>query len=100
MPEAEQMGPDDTLRVEAEKRARSKLDFFKHLVTYALVIGALCAINLVTGAEYLWFLWPAIGWGVGLLAHAINVFAFPHQLLRRMTERELRSVRREAHPHR
>ena len=100
MPEAEPMGSDDTLRVEAEKRARSKLDFFKHLATYALVIGVLCAINLVTGPEYLWFLWPASGWGVGLLAHAIHVFAFPDQLLRRMTERELRSARHEAHTHR
>ena len=74
----------------AEARARAKLDFYRHLVTYAVVMAALATINLITTPQYFWFLWPAAGWGLGLLAHATNVFAFTDAALKRMTERELR----------
>jgi hypothetical protein len=28
------------------------------------------AINLATSPHHLWFFWPALGWGLGLAAHA------------------------------
>lgn len=33
----------------------------------------LCAINLLTSADYLWFVWPLLGWGIGLASHAFGV---------------------------
>ena len=68
-----------------------------HLLTYLLVIGALCAINLATDARYLWFLWPADGWGIGLISHAVNTFAFSDRVLENMTDRELRHQRAGSH---
>ncbi len=44
-----------------------------HLGSYIIVIGALGIINLLTGLDDLWFLWPAIGWGVGLAFHFMGV---------------------------
>jgi serine/threonine protein kinase len=47
--------------------------FLKHLGPYVIVIGFLAVINLLTSPDYLWFLWPAAGWGVGLAFHAQSV---------------------------
>ena len=41
-------------------------NFFKHLSSYVIVIGMLAVINFITDSSYWWFLWPALGWGVGL----------------------------------
>jgi hypothetical protein len=43
-------------------------DFFQHLGPYIIIIGLLAILNLVT-SSYLWFLWPALIWGVGLAIH-------------------------------
>ena len=41
--------------------------FLRHLGLYVIVIGGLGMINLLTDpGGYPWFLWPALGWGVGL----------------------------------
>jgi transcriptional regulator with XRE-family HTH domain len=48
--------------------------FYIHLATYCIVIGFLAIVNLMTYHHYLWFLWSASGWGVGLLFHGMRVF--------------------------
>lgn len=89
MPDLQQPSHPDRYSA-AQQRARVKLDFYRHLVTYVIVITALAILNFVLTPDYLWFLWPAVGWGVGLIAHATNVFAFSDAALKRLTERELR----------
>ena len=58
----------------AKKNLQFKLSFWIHLATYAFVIGLLIAINLADQPENLWVTWPAIGWGIGVLAHGFAVF--------------------------
>jgi transcriptional regulator with XRE-family HTH domain len=48
--------------------------FYIHLAQYLVIISILCIINLSTQTENLWFVWPALGWGLGILAHAAGVF--------------------------
>jgi hypothetical protein len=44
--------------------------FLAHLGPYVIVIGMLGLLNLLTDpGGYLWFLWPALAWGVGLAFH-------------------------------
>jgi hypothetical protein len=31
-------------------------------------------VNLMTYPRYLWFLWTAVGWGIGILFHGLRVF--------------------------
>lgn len=50
--------------------------FYLHLAQYVVVIAALCAINLLTTPHRLWFYWPALGWGIGILAHAAAIFGW------------------------
>jgi hypothetical protein len=44
-----------------------------HLITYVAVNALLLAINLVTSPDKLWFYWPLLGWGIGILGHAYAV---------------------------
>lgn len=76
----------------AKKVAGVKIGFYIHLTAYAVVNALLVAINLITSPGYLWFVWPLLGWGVGVLAHAIVVFALLKGLgiKRRMIEKEMR----------
>ncbi|MBM3289858.1 MAG: 2TM domain-containing protein [Candidatus Hydrogenedentes bacterium] len=57
-----------------EYKSRKKEGFYHHLRAYLIVNGALFFINLVTGADDLWFFYPLIGWGIGLAFHASNAF--------------------------
>jgi signal transduction histidine kinase len=57
----------------AKKRAAAEVGFYAHLMSYLGVIAFLALINLFT-TRYPWFLWPAMGWGIGLFAHYMAVF--------------------------
>ena len=58
----------------AMEYVRDIRSFYIHAIQYAVVIAGLAAVNLFTGPDYLWFLWAAFGWGVGLAVHGLSVF--------------------------
>ncbi len=60
----------------AKKRVEAKLGFYIHLAVYVAVNAVLITIDLNTSLEHLWFQWPLIGWGVGVLFHGLGVFVF------------------------
>ncbi|HTP50474.1 MAG TPA: 2TM domain-containing protein [Anaeromyxobacteraceae bacterium] len=45
---------------------------YVHLIVYLLVNSGLLVLNLLSGRPF-WFIWPALGWGIGLLAHGVSV---------------------------
>ena len=83
---------DDDYR-RARKRVRRIMAFYRHLTTYITVILLLLFLDIITGPKDFWTHWVAIIWGIFLLMHFLNVFAFEHLLgrdaERRMIEREL-----------
>ncbi|MEN9895706.1 MAG: hypothetical protein RIR97_1558, partial [Pseudomonadota bacterium] len=46
-----------------------------HAAEYGITIGGLAIVNLLTFPEYLWFLWVAFAWGIGLAFHGLRVFS-------------------------
>ncbi len=58
----------------AMEYVRDIRSFYIHAIQYAVVITGLAVVNLFTGPDYLWFLWAAFGWGVGLAVHGLGVF--------------------------
>ena len=48
--------------------------FYINLWSYLIVMAILLAINVLTGPGYFWVIWPALGWGVGVLMHGLTVF--------------------------
>jgi len=66
---------DEQVRYEeAKKRVSEIRGFYQHLTAYVVISAALVAINLLSSPEYLWFVWPLLGWGVGVALHALSVF--------------------------
>jgi hypothetical protein len=78
----------------ARRRAGARLGFCIHLGVFVVVMIVLIIINLSLTPGYKWFVWPLLGWGIGLLGHAAGIFYFP-SALRRMTEQELRKIDRD-----
>ena len=64
----------DDSYVRARKHVEELKEFYYNLVAYAIVIPFLVFINLRTTPHHIWFYWPMIGWGIGLIFHAYNVF--------------------------
>jgi hypothetical protein len=50
----------------------------------------LFAMDLVSSPGRWWFFYPALGWGVGLLAHGLSVFASGGWFGRGWEERKIR----------
>jgi signal transduction histidine kinase len=76
----------------ARARAGHEVAFYAHLQSYLGVIAFLALINFFT-TWYPWFIWPALGWGIGLFSHYMAVFGS-----RRLKERYFDpAVAREVH---
>lgn len=59
----------------AQKRVKEIKGFYGNLISYCIVIPFLIIINLVTSSKHIWFYFPMLGWGIGLAAHGMSVFA-------------------------
>lgn len=55
-------------------QVRKLKGFYLHLARYVIVITLLLGINLWTRPQYLWVVWVAMGWGIGVLFHGLRVF--------------------------
>ena len=72
----------------AQRRAKAKIGWYTHACIYLLVNLMLAAISYSNG-EY-WAVYPALGWGIGLLMHGVAVFflAGGSDLQERMVQKE------------
>ncbi|PKM81976.1 MAG: hypothetical protein CVU89_06450 [Firmicutes bacterium HGW-Firmicutes-14] len=55
-------------RMEEERKG-----FRIHRLVYLCVIGLLITINLTFSRQFIWFVFPMIGWGIGLAVHYMNI---------------------------
>ena len=63
------------------KRVHRIAEFYQHGMMYVLVIGLLAGANafaIYNGTpagrwQTWWVIWPALGWGIGVIAHGITV---------------------------
>lgn len=74
----------------ALKRVEEIKGFYGNLSAYIAVNIALMVINLVTSPEYLWFFWPMLGWGIGVLFHGLKVFNYMPFLGKEWEERKMK----------
>ena len=65
--------PDEALALAHVRKVKG---FYVHLTQYLIVIPILAAVNLLGYPGYLWFVWPALGWGLGVAAHGAGVFGW------------------------
>ncbi len=60
------------------KTGRTKTGLSFHLMAYLSINAMLIWINLELTPQYLWFVWPLLGWGIGLCLHGL-VLIMPDQ---------------------
>jgi hypothetical protein len=80
----------DALERKARKQVRAERDFYVHLATYLMVNGVLVAMNLLSSPEYLWAIWPILGWGIGLGSHFLETFGLFGMFNQEWQERKVR----------
>lgn len=78
----------------ALKQVQRLKGFYLHLIGYVIGIVGMLVINLMTSPNYLWVVWPALGWGFGVLSHGVRVFGagnliFGPEWERRQVEKRL-----------
>ncbi len=60
--------------MKTDPRAQPRiLAFLIHVAAYVLVVGICAALNLWLAPDYLWFVWVAAGWGIGVAAHGLGL---------------------------
>ena len=72
----------------AKERVEKIKSFYSHLFVYIIVNLVLFIINMLTAPDALWFYWPLLGWGIGLLIHAFSVFG-TKRILKDWEERKI-----------
>lgn len=62
--------------LKARKRVKEVKGFYIHLLSYVGVNSVLIILNLLSTNSGYWFIFPLIGWGIGLFSHAAGTFNF------------------------
>jgi len=87
------IGPDvseqDPKMMKARRQVSAIKGFYIHFFTFALVMLGLGAINFAVGRPW-WALWVLLGWGTGVLAHALTVFGRTSKWIADWEERKVR----------
>jgi hypothetical protein len=71
----EKTNDEDQAYERAQKRVKELKSFYGNLISYCIIIPFLIILNLITSPRNIWFYWPMLGWGIGLVAHGMSVFA-------------------------
>ncbi|HEX2164979.1 MAG TPA: 2TM domain-containing protein [Thermoanaerobaculia bacterium] len=60
----------------ARRRAHELRSFYQHALIYLVVNAILASVNLLSDPGEIWFVFPLIGWGIGLAIHGFTTFGF------------------------
>ena len=75
-------------------RARARVEeitgFWVHFVVFVLVMTLLVVVNAADSADGWWVQWPAVGWGIGIAAHAAAVYSRVPSMIGRWQHRKTR----------
>ncbi|MCR9139562.1 MAG: 2TM domain-containing protein [Alphaproteobacteria bacterium] len=70
--------------------------FYSHLIMYLIFAPAMVVASFFYPAENHWYIWPIVGWGMGVAAHGLSVFEvfslFGADWERRQVEKRLRRI--------
>jgi len=80
----------------AKDRVEELKKFYGNITSYVVVITFLAVINYWTnGWTYMWFLWAAFGWGIGIFFHAVRTFNLNPFFGRDWEERKIRELMKD-----
>lgn len=74
----------------AKKRVKDIKGFYGNLTSYIIVMLFFIFLNLKYSPKHLWFIYPMLGWGMGVVAHAIGVFKLSIFFSKEWEERKIK----------
>ena len=77
---------------QAKKRVDKIKGFYGNLFFYLVVNLFLLFINLKYSPEELWFYWPMLGWGIGVLFHGMRAFNYTPFLGKDWEQRKIKEL--------
>lgn len=81
--------------IKAKERVNKMKEFYANLVSYIGVNAFLIFLNYYTGWEHKWFIYPLLGWGIGLLFHYFEAFGYYPFLGRNWEEKKIKELMNE-----
>jgi len=81
---------ESTRYEEAHRQVRRLSGLYQHAAVYVAINVFLLVINLMTSPQVWWCVWPALGWGAGLAAHAAAIYG--RRYTREWEERKIRAL--------
>ena len=76
----------------AKKQAKEIKSFYSNLMCYCIVIPTLVFINLMYTPEHIWFIYSALGWGIGLAFHGMAAFKYSPFLGKDWEQRKVKEL--------
>ncbi|MET1259833.1 MAG: 2TM domain-containing protein [Flavobacteriaceae bacterium] len=73
----------------AKEKVEAIKGFYGNLTAYAIVIPLLALLNYYT-TSFPWVIFPAIGWGIGVIAHGFGAFGYMPFLGKDWEERKIK----------
>lgn len=61
---------------QAKKRVEQIKGFYGNLISYIVLNIFFLILNIVTSPNHLWFYWPLLWWGLGVIFHGMRVFGY------------------------
>lgn len=81
----------------AERKVDEKIKFYRHLLSYVVVISILFVVNYTMIPNEWCVQWVALFWGIGILFHFLKVFVifekFDYMYRDKMIENEMEKMR-------
>ena len=89
------MTPEDIEQL-ARRRANAKLGWYMHALVFVLVNAVIFMMSRYAFGDRPWSVYPLLGWGLGLVLHAVSVFVLGSGsgFRERMVQRELEALKR------
>ncbi len=72
-----EISKNTAIKEKAKERVAELKAFYTHLITYIVGCVFFITINYMYTPKNHWFIFPVLGWGIGILSHALQTFNIP-----------------------
>ena len=59
---------------QAKKIVKKKKSFYSNFISWAIMSVFFFILNMTTGAHFHWWIFPTLGWGIGVAFHYVDAF--------------------------
>lgn len=78
----------------AKKRVEEIKGFYGNLTAYIIIIPLLAWLNYIT-TDFPWVIFPAVGWGLGVILNGMSAYGYNPILGKNWEERKIREFMSE-----